>query len=361
MTGYSGHPLRGRAARIAFCSVVALCGLAGPALAQEGVTTGAGVPEWVKKLAIDPESSQAKKYAAQQKVRKEKEKELRKLRVKHFGDIKKTDIRQEGILKLREYTDPALFPVLVEVFEREDYDVRSAVLDIFADSATPEGDTTLTWIGIFDKSPEVRSAAIQRLNKRIKQEGGTPDGVRLVTFEGIRSGETAAMASAANLAVQLNMFEAIPWMIAGQVQFGGSGAGQGGGGGGGDGNRNGALAWILVGTQTAYVSDLTPVVGPNAVAFDPQLAVVTEGVILRVLDAAVVSYNLDLNNGLKRLASQGMDGKTVDFGWDVLAWQDWYAKEFKPYRAQKDAEAKALAAARPQAAAPATPPTKRPD
>jgi len=335
----SAYPLRARAARIALCSLVALAGLSSSTLAQEGVTTGSSVPEWIKRLAIDPESSQAKTYAAQQKVRLEKEKELRKLRLKHFGPIKKTEIRQEGILKLREYTDVALFPALVEVFQREGLDVRTAVMDIFADSNTPEGDTSLTWIGIFDDNAEVRAAAVTRLQKRIQQEGKVPDGVRLATFEGIRSGKESAMASAANLAVQLNMFEAIPWLIAGQVQ----GAGIGGGGGG-NGDRNGALAWILVGTQTAYVSDLTPVVAANAVAFDPTLSVVTEGVILRVLDAAVISYNFDLYGALKGLAKAGM-GKPVDFGFDTLKWQDWYASEFKPHLAQKLAEEQAAAAA----------------
>jgi hypothetical protein len=334
----TGH--RARAARIALCSLVAFAGLTAPTLAQEGVTSGSSVPEWIKRLAIDPESPHARRYAAQQKIRVEKEKELRKLRLKHFGPIKKTEIRQEGILKLREYTDIATFPALVEIFQREGLDVRTAVMDIFADSATPEGDTSLTWIGIFDDSPEVRAAAVTRLQKRIKDEGRVPDGVRLATFEGIRSGKESAMASAANLAVQLNMFEAIPWLIAGQVQ--GSGAGAGAGGGGGE--RNGALAWILVGTQTAYVSDLTPVVAPNAVAFDPTLSVITEGVILRVLDAAVISYNFDLYGALKDLAKAGM-GKSVDYGFDTLKWQDWYAREFKPHLAQKLAEEQAARAA----------------
>jgi hypothetical protein len=68
----SAYPLRARAASIALCSLVALAGLSSSTLAQEGVTTGSSVPEWIKRLAIDPESSQAKTYAAQQKVRIEK-------------------------------------------------------------------------------------------------------------------------------------------------------------------------------------------------------------------------------------------------------------------------------------------------
>lgn len=44
---------------------------------------------------------------------------------------------------------------------------------------------------------------------------------------------------------------------------------------------NGQIANISVGTQVAFVSDLTPVVSESSAAFDPQLEVVTEGVVLR--------------------------------------------------------------------------------
>ena len=329
-----------RAVCTGLCALALLCG---SAAAQDGITTGQGVPEWVKKLAIDPQSPAAKRYAEHQKIRVANEKELRKLRVKHFGPIRKEEIRQEGLLKLREYTDPALFPSLLEIFGREQLDVRLATLDIFEESGSHEGDTALTWAGIFDEKPEVRAAAISRLRKRIKTEGETPDGVRQVCFEGIRSGKIPAMASSANLAVELQMLEAIPWLINAQVS-----APQQQGAGVGSGEREGAMAWILVGTQIAFVSDVTPVVGPNAVAFDPQLSVVTEGVILRVFDAVVISYNVDIHNALQQLGSAAMDGQNLaHLGWNTPAWKEWYTKEFLPYRAQKAAAAKAAAAPGP--------------
>ncbi len=45
---------------------------------------------------------------------------------------------------------------------------------------------------------------------------------------------------------------------------------------------NGQRAYVLVATQTAYVSDLTPVVGSGAVAFDPTISTVQSGVKLDV-------------------------------------------------------------------------------
>jgi Flp pilus assembly secretin CpaC len=46
---------------------------------------------------------------------------------------------------------------------------------------------------------------------------------------------------------------------------------------------NGQRAWVAVATETAYVSDLNPVVGVNAIAFDPEPEVVQSGVLLDVV------------------------------------------------------------------------------
>jgi general secretion pathway protein D len=45
---------------------------------------------------------------------------------------------------------------------------------------------------------------------------------------------------------------------------------------------NGQRAWVLIATQRAYVSDLTPVVGNGVVAFSPTIDVINSGVLLDV-------------------------------------------------------------------------------
>jgi general secretion pathway protein D len=45
---------------------------------------------------------------------------------------------------------------------------------------------------------------------------------------------------------------------------------------------NGQRAFVVVATETAYVSDLTPIVGTNSVAFDPTVGIVQSGVLLDV-------------------------------------------------------------------------------
>lgn len=67
---------------------------------------------------------------------------------------------------------------------------------------------------------------------------------------------------------------------------------------------NGQRAYVVVGTEQAYVSDLTPVVGSGAVGFDPEIDTVGSGVVLDV--QATVSADrkyvtLTLRPSLRRL------------------------------------------------------------
>ncbi len=286
--------------------------------------TGDQIPDWARRLAIDPESESARAYAASQKKRIEVERELKKIRMVYFRNTKAQSKRQEGIAKLHDFNDPSLDPSLLEIFAREEADVRSAILDLFANRREESGDTSLAWVAVFDDSSEMRGAATQRLGVRMKESEGTlADSSRLVIYEGLRSGKSEAKAAAAQLANVLGVVEAIPWMIA--TQAGGRAAGGGTGGG-----RKGDLAWIAVGTQQAFVSDLTPVVGPSAVAFDPQLSVVTTGSLLRINDAVVIEYHLDIHNALVELTSRLSETNTAPLGWNLPGWREWYAKEFLP-------------------------------
>jgi len=244
--------------------------------------------------------------------------------------MRNTEIRQVGIHKLRQYTDPVTYQSLYNIFEKEKMDVRGAVADLLADQRNDEADTVLTWGAIFDKDKEFRAAVAQRLNRRIAENNGkaTPR-IQSVIAEGLKGGDNDQLASAAKLAQTLNLVDAIPMLIS--AQLGGQGGVVGGGGGGAD----TSLAWILVGTQTAFVSDLTPVVGDSAVAFDPTVSVITEGTYVRVIDAVVVTYRVDVHNALIGLSSHAWGQPTDQFGWDNPRWRAWYQDEFKPYWAAK--------------------------
>jgi len=69
---------------------------------------------------------------------------------------------------------------------------------------------------------------------------------------------------------------------------------------------NGQRAFVVVATETAFVSDLTPIVGTSAVAFDPTIGIIQSGVLLDV-QATVSSdrkyVTLTLRPTLTRLRS----------------------------------------------------------
>lgn len=339
---------------------------------EDGASAGADAPPWIAMMAADPGSPAMRALAAQNKERKELEKRVRQIRHRYLKSGK-NEVVQEGFVMLRDLVAPdgvykiAAFPMLLEVFDRDDMELRLQVLDLIRDSKTDEGDTTLAWAAVMSKDRAMRDAARGKFLARVSERdhakelkrqmrerapvayapGGGPSehtiemstvgkltvaherreypvGVARVVAEGLRTRREHTMAAAADLASVLGMFEAIPGLIAGQV----SGAGFGGGAAGTE--RTGDLAWIMIGQQQTFVADLTPVVGDNAVGFDPTLGVVTEGVILRIKDAAVYAYSFDVNSALVAMADTAMglgDGQsTASMGFDTEKWMAWWEK-----------------------------------
>lgn len=311
--------------------VVALAGVAAPrALAQGEITqpTSRGGTRVGVVRVPDPADPRQEAYRAEQRRRVALERELYTIRAQHFGAMRNETIRRAGIEKLRAFDEPVIFPSLLKIFAREKADVRTAILDHLAALGTDQADATLAWAAVFDRDREHRGAAAERLAARCRETGGASERVRSVIAEGMRRTDRDALAAAAHLADVLNVVQAIPMLIT--AQLGGGGAGAGGGSGG-----ESSLAQIVVGTQTAYVSDLQPVVGDSAVGFDPQLAVVTEGVVLRVVSATVVTYQYDVHRSLVALSGRAWGRSTEHLGFDQRAWAKWYEDEFLPTRAGK--------------------------
>jgi hypothetical protein len=298
------------------------------------------IPAWAKVVVKDPNSPEMKAYAAQQKKRLAVERELKKFRSDFFRTARPPEVRAKAIEKLKEYTDPAIFPSLVDIFSTEAMDVRLGLLDHFAAQRTDEGDTTLAWIGVFDKSMDVREAAVRRLKERMTGRQSIPNQVLWVVYEGLAHGDEDAIAASAAIVNALSILEAIPMLINAQ-------AGVSGGGGNSAGERTGALAYIFVGTQTTYVSDLTPVVSEAAVGFDPTVDVVNDGVVLEVLDAHVYVLRGPVRYALREIVTRETGLSTSHLGWNPHPWHEWYAKEFLPTLEKKRAEKAAQDAKEP--------------
>lgn len=315
---------------------LAVAAITAPALADDAPAPAqAAQPAWVQKLASDPDSPQMRSYAEQQRKRLAVEKDLKKLRFDHFRKRKDASLLEEGLGKLRGYTDPAVFPSLIELFGDEIAPVRAGLVKQFADLKNIDGDTCLMWLAVFNKHADTRAAAAEQVVARSKQAGSITDGGRLTVLHAIANSNETAATAASQLASTLGITEAIPLMI--NAQLGGAG----GGGGGGNGEGTGDLAFIAIGTQHAYVSDLQPVVADSAVAFDPTLSVVTTGVVLRIGDASVTTYRDAIHTALVDFTSRESGQDTSALAYNVPAWNEWYTKELKP---KLDAKAREQAA-----------------
>lgn len=251
------------------------------------------------------------------------ERPLKVLRRQYFDNVNNPARRAEGLAQLKTYTDPALYPMLLDLFSNQGQDARGAILDMLAAQRTPEADGTLAWTAMFDHDAWQRDQAASRLVARVKDEGGkTPDVVRSAITSSFTLADPHAHTRAGQLAQTLGLVEAIPAMIAAQAGAGGAATRAD--------SDGGSLATILIGRQITFVSDLTPVVGESAVGFDPQVSVLTEGVYMNIHDAVVTWRNVALHEQLMGWAS-ALTGKNVaHLGWDNAAWNRWYAGELRP-------------------------------
>lgn len=294
-----------------------------------GVAAAAEPSEGAAGVAWEPTAEELRAYRELMRARRGYEVELKQLRAKYFRGIRNEQIRQIGLRKLREYTDPGSFALLTELFFGEGEDARAGVLAHLASLGTREADAAIAWEAVYADKADDRAASAAVLEE-VAGERGSADLVRDVVRSGLReSAETPAVA-AAQLAASLKLFEMIPQMAAAQVAAGGGG------------DQRGDLAWIFVGSQRPFVSDVQPVVSDGAVAFDPQLSVVSEGVILRVSDAYVAVYRVGIHKALLGMTTEAWGRSTASLGYDTRAWHDWYAREFVPFlRAKRAAELEA--------------------
>ncbi|MGH7132255.1 MAG: hypothetical protein ACREJO_09955 [Phycisphaerales bacterium] len=300
---------------------------------------GAGFTEMTR---IDENDPRFQQYQQQQKRRAVAEQEMKRIRTKNFGDMRKVEIRQAGLAQLEPYyKDPAYYPSLIDIFAREKADVRTGILDSFAEQRTEQGDAAIAWVAVQDKDAAIRDEAVTRLVKRAEaNKNEIPLAVKTVIANGLQGKNREAQANAAHVADSLTLIEAIPAMILAQQV--------GLGGGGGQSGHGSDIAWIMVGRQQAFISDLTPVVGNSAVGFDPTVSVLTEGTVLRIGAAYATlgsgSSSGGINGPLVNMTKRVSGTDTASLGTDTRAWVRWYNSEFLPLMARQQQEKEKAAA-----------------
>lgn len=276
------------------------------------------------------------------KRRAEAEKQLNIIRFHHFGDKGKVEVRQAGIAKLRDITDEAAFPGMLEILGREKADVVRAVCDHLMDINTDESWATLAYASFYGKTPLLRDEARTRFAKFKALNDDTGPKTTKVLWDTIEIGTKEQAANAATMVQQLGLIKMIPALINGQII-----SPTGGGGGGG------YIATLVVGTQRAFVQDVEPVVGDGAIAFDPVPGVITEGTVLAVNDAVItIETNPVVHTVLLDMTRQAAGVDMARLGHNREAWHQWYYTQGIALIQKRQA---AAAAAEADAAAPTKP------
>ncbi len=288
-----------------------------------------GFPQPPKQVVVDAPSPEALALRAEIREYKRQLTALKRRYLEHPSPER----RAEGLARLREFTDPAAFETMVEVFDDADARVRNAVLD-HIHTQGPAGEGALTYLAVHGPNGAYREGAAQRL-----PNPATP-GV-MYAIDSMLIDEDAKVAGrAAALASHLNAVSLIPRLI--QQQLGGGG---GGGGGTNSGDRTGDLAWIAVATQQVYVQDLIPLTGDSSGAYQPVVGVVSDGFVMRVLDAVVIEYRTEIHYHLVELTSRDWGKSTEHLAYDPEAWWTWYRQDYLPFKDDQRRLAELAAAA----------------
>ncbi len=241
--------------------------------------------------------------------------EVRRIRHRYLGGMRDPGKRREGIEALRRFTEPDELVVLIEELRSEQDDVRLALLDHLA-SAGGHGQMALARMAIHDPGEAIRHEA----SARVSSPPGP--GVLAVIDDGLRSPRHAVANAAGSLAGSVNALQAIPLLIFAQVT----------------GDRpaeQGDLAWIAFQTQRAYVQRIDAVVGDNSAAFIPIPGIVTDGSILRVVDAVVVIYRTEVHRVLVAMTTREWGRPTDEMGYDIPRWWNWYNQEYVPFQNER--------------------------
>jgi hypothetical protein len=245
---------------------------------------------------------------------------IRLMRHRYFDGMKDTGRRHQGIAELRAFTDPVAFMPLVEELKGERDDVRLALLEHLA-GAGPEGQPALAWMAIDEGAdPGLRQEAARRVSSPPTEE------VLAVLDRGLRSPRHDVANAAGSLAGSVNALATIPLLIFAQVTRD-------------EPQGQGDLAWIAVQTQRAYVQRVDAVVGNGAAGFFPVPGIVTEGAILRVVDAVVVIYRTEVHQALVSMTSRDWGRPTESLGYDIPRWFAWYNQEYVPFKNERLREA----------------------
>src|SRR5690606_25919215 len=118
------------------------------------------------------------------------------------------------------YDDPALYSLLLDIFERDEPDVQRAILGMFAEQDNDEAHASIAWTAVFGERQQLRELAVEALQKRFNVrktfEPKIPRAVSSVVQAGLARSDDRLVEHSASVAQSLKLYEAIPWMATAQ-------------------------------------------------------------------------------------------------------------------------------------------------
>ncbi|MEM7229580.1 MAG: hypothetical protein AAF432_12285 [Planctomycetota bacterium] len=240
------------------------------------------------------------------------EKQLRIIHRKYFQKRRAETLRAQGFRELYEFTDPAAFLPIIEVFGDESDAILLPILDHFA-SLGEHGEAALTYLAISHDRAGIRNEA----SMRVTQPDAPP--VLGVLNVALRDSDHHIVSNAALFAGTHNLLETIPLLIFGQAAASPR-------------DNTGDQAWIAIETQRAYVIGTNPTAGNGAGAFGPVIGTVSEGAVLRIQDSYVISYRTVVHRVLVSMTTADWGQSTADLEYDLNKWLAWYNTEYIPFK-----------------------------
>ena len=67
----------------------------------------------------------------------------------------------------------------------------------------------------------------------------------------------------------------------------------------------------------------------------PAMGIVTDGVVLRVVDAVAINYRTEIHRSLVAMTTNDWAQSTEHFGYDMARWREWYNTEYLPYKGEQ--------------------------
>ena len=89
---------------------------------------------------------------------------------------------------------------------------------------------------------------------------------------------------------------------------------------------------MAIETQIVFTAGLEPVVGDNSGAFRPILGVLSDGFVLRIVDAVAISYRTQIHVSLVAMTTLDWGQSTEYLGYDMGQWREWYNTEYIPFK-----------------------------